>query len=52
MAKVVEIAGGIVSFVALAGHVAQGLNSLSILFKDIKNSPGDVATLATKLRIV
>jgi hypothetical protein len=42
----------LVSFVGFAGQVAQGVNYLYNFFKDIKDAPGDIKSLAEELKLL
>jgi hypothetical protein len=52
MAEALGIAGSVVSFVGLAGQVAQGVNYLYNFFNSIQDAPKDIKSLAAELKIV
>ncbi len=52
MAEALGIAGSVVSFVGLAGQVAQGVNYLYNFFNSMQDAPRDIKSLATELKIL
>ena len=52
MAEALGIAGSVVSFVGLAGQVAQGVNYLYNFFNSMQDAPNDIKSLAAELKIL
>jgi hypothetical protein len=52
MAEALGIAGRIVSFVGLAGQIAQGVNYLYNFFNSMQDAPSDIKLLAAELKIM
>jgi hypothetical protein len=52
MAEALGVAGSVVSFVGLAGQVAQGINYLYNFFNTMKDAPSDVKSLAEELKVL
>jgi hypothetical protein len=52
MAEALGVAGSVVSFIGLAGQVAQGANYLYNFFDGMQDAPSDVRSLAEELKIL
>jgi hypothetical protein len=52
MAEALGITGSIVSFVGLAGQVAQGVNYLYNFFNSMQDAPSDIKSLAAELKLL
>jgi hypothetical protein len=52
MAEALGIAGSVVSFVGLAGQIAQGVNYLYNFFNSMQDAPSDIKSLAAELKIL
>ena len=52
MAEALGVAGSVVSFIGLAGQVAQGVNYLYNFFDSVQDAPSDVRSLAGELKIL
>jgi len=52
MAEALGVAGSVVSFVGLAGQVAQGVNYLYNFFESVRDAPSDIRSLAGDLKVL
>jgi hypothetical protein len=50
MTEALGVAGSVVSFIRLAGQVAQGVSYLYTFFNSMQDAPGDIRSLAEELK--
>ena len=52
MAEALGVAGSVVSFIGLAGQVAQGVNYLCAFFDSVQDAPSDIRSLSSDLKVL